>query len=153
MFNRGPGSDGKRKITLHFPKLLHDSSLTIRLVKIISRSLVRWVEKESYSSAEIRPQPAELINRFWIQSFYFSYNSYYTIIREPSLPYYLPIAGERIVRFIPFPKGISAMWNAKVLSRIWNSGQHVRFPLTDTITPQILGSYYYSFKFNIHDLA
>ena len=30
---------------------------------------------------------------------------------EPSLSYYLPIAGGRIIGFIPFPKGISAMWN------------------------------------------
>ena len=31
---------------------------------------------------------------------------------EPSLSYYLPIAGGRIFWIHTFPKGISAMWNA-----------------------------------------
>ena len=33
-----------------------------------------------------------------------------TKAEEHSLPYYLPIAGGRIIGFIPFPRGISAMW-------------------------------------------
>ena len=36
---------------------------------------------------------------------------------EPSLSYYLSIAGGRIYWIHTFPKGISAMW--KVSSRIW----------------------------------
>ena len=36
--------------------------------------------------------------------FSFSYTSYLTKAEEPSLPYYLPIAGERIIGFIPFPR-------------------------------------------------
>ena len=37
-----------------------------------------------------------------------------------SLPYYLPIAGGRIIGFIAFPKGISAVWKMQsALSRIW----------------------------------
>ena len=38
---------------------------------------------------------------------------------EPSLPYYLPIAEGRIIRFIPFPRVLVQweMWS--VLSRIW----------------------------------
>ena len=35
-----------------------------------------------------------------------------TKAEEPSLPYYLPIAGGRIFWIHTFPKGISAMWNA-----------------------------------------
>ena len=34
----------------------------------------------------------------------FSYTSCLAKAEEPSLPYYLPIAGGRIIRFIPFPK-------------------------------------------------
>ena len=36
--------------------------------------------------------------------FSFSYTSYLTKVEEPSLPYYLSIAGERIIGFIPFPR-------------------------------------------------
>ena len=41
--------------------------------------------------------------------FSFSKTSCLTKAEEPSLPYYLPIAGRRIIGFIPFPKGISTM--------------------------------------------
>ena len=40
--------------------------------------------------------------------------------KEPNLLYYLLIAGGTIIRFIPFPKGISAMWNANSLIQVWN---------------------------------
>ena len=36
--------------------------------------------------------------------FSFSKTSCLTKAEEPSLPYYLPIAGERIIEFIPFPR-------------------------------------------------
>ena len=36
--------------------------------------------------------------------FSFSWTSCLTKAEEPSLPYYLPIAGRRIIGFIPFPK-------------------------------------------------
>ena len=36
--------------------------------------------------------------------FSFSYTSYLTKAEEPSLSYYLPIAGGRIIGFIPFPR-------------------------------------------------
>ena len=41
--------------------------------------------------------------------FSFSLTSFPTKAEEPSLPYNLPIAGGRIIGFIPFSKGISAM--------------------------------------------
>ena len=44
--------------------------------------------------------------------FSFSKTSCLTKAEEPTLPYYLPIAGGRIIGFIHFPNGISAMWNA-----------------------------------------
>ena len=46
---------------------------------------------------------------------------------EPSLSYYLPIAGGRIIGFTPFPKGISAMWNAISLVQDLNSYRRVHF--------------------------
>ena len=36
--------------------------------------------------------------------FSFSYTSCLTKAEEPSLPYYLPIAGGRIIGFIPIPR-------------------------------------------------
>ena len=51
--------------------------------------------------------------------FSFSYTSCLTKAEEPSLFYYLPIAGGRIIGFMPFPKGISAMWNAISLVQGW----------------------------------
>ena len=46
---------------------------------------------------------------------------------EPSLPYYLAIAGGRIKWIITFPKGISAMWNAISLIQELNSCRCVHF--------------------------
>ena len=36
--------------------------------------------------------------------FSFSLSGYLTKSQEPSLPYYLPVAGGRIIGFIPFPR-------------------------------------------------
>ena len=55
---------------------------------------------------------------FWIQSCSFSYTSCLTKAEEPSLPYYLPIAGERI-GFIPFPRVLALYEMQSVSSRIW----------------------------------
>ena len=38
---------------------------------------------------------------------------------EPTLPYYLPIAGGRIIGFIPFPRVLVLCEMQSVLSRIW----------------------------------
>ena len=38
---------------------------------------------------------------------------------EPSLPYYLPIAGGRIIGFIPFPRVLVLCEMQSVSSRIW----------------------------------
>ena len=37
----------------------------------------------------------------------------------PSLPYYLPIAGGRIIGFIPFPRVLARCEMQSVSSRIW----------------------------------
>ena len=49
---------------------------------------------------------------FLNSEFSFSEISCLTKAEEPSLPYYLSIAGGRIIWIHTFPKGISAMWNA-----------------------------------------
>ena len=50
--------------------------------------------------------------------FSFSY-SCLTKAEEPSLPYYLPIAGGRIIGFIPFPRVLVLCEIQSVSSRIW----------------------------------
>ena len=51
--------------------------------------------------------------------FSFSYTSCLTKAEEPSLPYYLPIAGGRIIGFIPFPRVLVICEMQSVLYRIW----------------------------------
>ena len=51
--------------------------------------------------------------------FSFSLTSCLTKAEEPSLPYYLPIAGGRIIGFIPFPRVLVLCEMQSVLSRIW----------------------------------
>ena len=50
--------------------------------------------------------------------FSFSQTSCLTKAKEPSLPYYLPIAGGRIIRFIPFPRVLVLCEMQSVSSRI-----------------------------------
>ena len=50
--------------------------------------------------------------------FSFSKTSCLTKAEEPSLPYYLPIAGGRIIGFIPFPRVLVLCEMLSVLSRI-----------------------------------
>ena len=49
----------------------------------------------------------------------FSSTSCLTKAEEPSLPYYLPIAGGRIIGFIPFPRVLVLCEMQPVSSRIW----------------------------------
>ena len=51
--------------------------------------------------------------------FFFSKTSCLTKAEEPSLPYYLPIAGGRIIGFIPFPRVSVLCEMQSVSSRIW----------------------------------
>ena len=56
----------------------------------------------------------------WLNSeFSFSETSCLTKTEEPSLPYYLPIAGGRIIGFIPFPRVLVLCEMQSVSSRIW----------------------------------
>ena len=51
--------------------------------------------------------------------FSFSKTSCLTKAEEPSLSYYLPIAGGRIIGFIPFPRVLVLCEMQSVSSRIW----------------------------------
>ena len=51
--------------------------------------------------------------------FSFSYTCCLYRAEEPSLPYYLPIAGGRIIGFIPFPRVLVLCEMQSVSSRIW----------------------------------
>ena len=51
--------------------------------------------------------------------FSFSLTSCLTKAEEPSLPYYLPVAGGRIIGFIPFPMVLVLCEMQSVSSRIW----------------------------------
>ena len=52
--------------------------------------------------------------------FSFSETSCLTKAEEPNLPYYLPIAGGRIIGFIPFPRVLVLCEMQWVSFRIWN---------------------------------
>ena len=49
----------------------------------------------------------------------FSKTGCLTKAKEPSLPYYLPLAGRRIIRFIPFPRVLVQCEMQSASSRIW----------------------------------
>ena len=51
--------------------------------------------------------------------FSFSWTSCLTKAEEPSLSYYLPVAGGRIIGFIPFPRVLVLCEIQSVSSRIW----------------------------------
>ena len=51
--------------------------------------------------------------------FCFSLTSCLNKAEEPSLPYYLPIAGGRIIGFIPFPRVLVLCEKQSISSRIW----------------------------------
>ena len=55
----------------------------------------------------------------WNSKFSFSETSCLTKAEEPSLPYYLPIAGGRIIGFIPFSRVLVLCEMQSVTSRIW----------------------------------
>ena len=51
--------------------------------------------------------------------FFFSKTSCLTKAEEPNLAYYLPVAGGRIIGFIPFPRVLGLCEMQSVSSRIW----------------------------------
>ncbi len=59
------------------------------------------------------------VQQVWIQSFPSPRLVASPRLKNPSLPYYLPIAGGRIIGFIPFPRVLVLCEMQSVSSRIW----------------------------------
>ena len=92
-------------------------------VFISSTCLVRlnWMVCKIGESIIIFTQPLRS-GRIWHKVFKWSLtglNSEFTRAEELSLPYYLPIAGRRIIGFIPFPRVLVLCEMQSVSFRIW----------------------------------
>ena len=66
--------------------------------------------------------------------FFFSKTSCHTKAEEPSLPYYLPIAGGRIIGFIPFPRVL-------VLCEMQSAYQSLKYFVLNSTISDILIQY------------
>ena len=75
------------------------------------------------------------IQQVWIQSFPSPRQVASPRLEEPSLPYYLPIAGGRLFGFMPFPRVLVLCEMQSILSGIWT---RVTVPISydETITPR-----------------
>ena len=93
-------------------------------------SNMKWTQKTFYSAIIIFTNPSARkgydTRSFFKRSltglnsvFSFSYTSCLTIAEEPSVPYYFPVAGGRIIGFIPFPRVLVLCEMQPVSSRIW----------------------------------
>ena len=71
--------------------------------------------RTGYDKRSIFKQSLTVLN----SEFSFSWTSCLTKAEETSLPYYLPIAGRRIIGFIPFPRVLVLCEMQSVSSRIW----------------------------------
>ena len=73
------------------------------------------------TSARVRYDTRSILTRSLTglnSEFSFSYTCCLTKTEEPSLPYYLPIAGGRIIGFIPFPSVLVLCEMQSVLAKI-----------------------------------
>ena len=71
--------------------------------------------REGYDTRSIFKRSLTGLN----SEFFFSKTSCLTKAEEPSLSYYLPIAGGRIIGFIPFPRVLVLCEMQSVSSRFW----------------------------------
>ena len=74
----------------------------------------------------------------------FSLTSCLTKVEEPSLPYYLPIAGGRIIGFIPLPRVLVLYEMQSVSSRIWTPRVAVSISYDDN--PYTKGTSVYEYE-------
>ena len=89
--------------------------------------LVGKIRENSYSYLPTPPLGQDMTQgQFFKQSlmglnseFSFPLSSCLIKTEEPSLPYYLPIAGGRIIGFIPFPRVLVRCEMQSISSRIW----------------------------------
>ena len=116
---------------------LQDSNLAIRWFNVTSKTLIREALPLCRDAAGVFYMPSwwdytylptpplgqdmtqgQFLTGF-NSDFSFSYTSCLTKAEEPSLPHYLPIAGGRIIGFIPFPRVLVLCEMQSVSSRIW----------------------------------
>ena len=71
-------------------------------------------------SAWVGYDTGSMFERSLNSEYSFSKTSCLAKAKEPSLPYYLPIAGGRIIGFIPFPRVLVQCEMQSVSSRIWS---------------------------------
>ena len=83
--------------------------------------------------------------------FSFSWTDCHTMVKNPSLPYYLSIAGRRIVRFIIFPRVRCEMWNANSVVHDLNSGRRIQFLQRNVVVVVVVVSTYVCMYFYIHN--
>ena len=88
--------------------------------------------------------------------FSFSYTRCLTKAEEPSLPYYLLIAGGRIIGFIPFPMVLVLCEMQSVLSRIWTrvavsiSYHDIHYTASTSLMPVFIKNFFTSMLFLIY---
>ena len=79
-----------------------------------------YIFKKPSARAEYEPRSIFKCSLTVLNSeFSFSYTSCLTKAEEPSLSYYLPIAGGRIIEFMPLPRVLVLCEMQSVSSRIW----------------------------------
>ena len=84
----------------------------------LNKSLILFTNpsaRAGYDTRSIFEQSLTGLN----SEFFFCLTSCLTKAEEPSLSYYLPIAGGRIIGFIPFPRVLMLREMQSVSSRIW----------------------------------
>ena len=123
----GPGDRGSSRVIPKTKKKWYLIPLCLTLSIIWCVSIVKW----SNSGKGVVPSPRPRCRSYWKRSlvkwsltglkaeFTFFYTSCHTKFKEPSLPYYLPKAAERIIRFIPFLRVLALYKMQSVSSRIW----------------------------------
>ena len=104
---------------IKYNQTINSWPLTIPFFLIIFTNPSAWA---GYNTRSIFKRSLTGLN----SEFSFSETSCLTKAEEPSLPYYLPIAGGRIFWIHTFPKGISAMWNAISRRCPWSNGYRRR---------------------------
>ena len=87
----------------------------IKILLVILSYLPKPSARAGYDTGSIFKRSLTGLN----SEFSFSLTSCLTKAKEPSLSYYLPIAGRRMIGFIPFPRVLVLCEMQSVWSRIW----------------------------------
>ena len=92
------------------------------MFKIVSNNIISAISIFTNPSARAGYDTRSVFKRSLTglnSEYSFSYTSCLTKAEEPSLPYYLPIAGGRIIGFIPFSRVLELCEMQSASTRIW----------------------------------